>query len=43
LPFLKRYKPIYGEQVATKMCQESLKSKAGMQFFTLDACFPNEA
>ncbi|TMO57247.1 NAD(P)H-binding protein [Pseudoalteromonas phenolica] len=42
LPLLKRYKPIYGEQVATKMCQESLKLKTGIQRFTLDACFPDE-
>jgi len=42
LPLLKRYKPIYGEQVATKMCQESLKLKTGVQRFTLDACFPDE-
>lgn len=43
LPFLQRYKPIYGEQVATKMCQESLKLKTGVQRFTLDDCFPDEA
>ena len=42
LPLLKRYKPIYGEQVATKMCQESLKLKTGVQRFTLDACFPDK-
>ncbi len=42
LPLLKRYKPIFGEQVAIKMCQESLKLKTGVQRFTLDACFPDE-
>lgn len=41
LPFLRRYRPIYGHQVAAKMCQESMKFKIGIQRFSLDACFPD--
>ena len=40
LPILKRFKPIYGAQVATKMCQVSAQQTVGIMRFTLDECFP---
>lgn len=40
LPVLKRYKPIYGYQVADKMCQVSSQQKIGIARYTLDECFP---
>ncbi|TMN88081.1 short chain dehydrogenase [Pseudoalteromonas phenolica] len=43
LPILKRYRPIYGYQVANKMCQESAKVNTGVQVFTLEQCFPEQA
>ncbi|RZQ51951.1 short chain dehydrogenase [Pseudoalteromonas phenolica] len=43
LPILKRYRPIYGYQVANKMCQESAKVNTGIQVFTLEQCFPEQA
>lgn len=43
LPTLKRYRPIYGYQVANKMCQESAKVNTGVQVFTLEQCFPEQA
>lgn len=42
LPLLKRFKPIYGHQVATKMCQVSALNETGIQRFTLNGCFPSE-
>lgn len=41
LPVLKCFKPIYGYQVAAKICQESTKHGLGIQRFTLDECFPD--
>ncbi|WP_042151676.1 MULTISPECIES: NAD-dependent epimerase/dehydratase family protein [unclassified Pseudoalteromonas] len=40
LPILKRFKPIYGAQVATKMCQVSAQQTVGIMRYTLDECFP---
>jgi len=40
LPVLKRYKPIYGYQVADKMCQVSSQQKIGIARYTLGECFP---
>jgi uncharacterized protein YbjT (DUF2867 family) len=40
IPILQRYKPIYGTQVATKMCQVSAQQKVGITRYTLDECFP---
>ena len=40
LPILQRYKPIYGTQVATKMCQVSAQQTVGIMRYTLDECFP---
>jgi len=40
LPILKRYRPIYGAQVATKMCEVSAQQKVGISRYTLDKCFP---
>lgn len=40
LPVLKRYKPIYGSQVAAKMCQVSSEQEVGIVRYTLDECFP---
>lgn len=42
LPFLTRYKPIYGSQIAKKMRQECVKRFTGIHVFTLDECFPSE-
>lgn len=39
LPRLKRYRPISGEQVATKMVQVSEKSSNALEFFCLDEIF----
>jgi len=36
LPWFKRYKPIRGEQVATKMCQVSQQSGHGIKYFCLN-------
>jgi uncharacterized protein YbjT (DUF2867 family) len=40
LPILKRYRPIYGAQVATKMCEVSAQQKVGLTLYTLEECFP---
>jgi len=40
LPILKRYRPIYGAQVAAKMCEVSAQQKVGISRYTLDKCFP---
>ncbi len=40
LPVLIRYRPIYGYQVAEKMCQISAQQKLGIERYSLDACFP---
>ncbi|SFD67945.1 NAD-dependent epimerase/dehydratase family protein [Pseudoalteromonas denitrificans] len=40
LPALKRYKPIYGYQVAAKMCQVSAQQKVGITRYKLEECFP---
>lgn len=40
LPFLKRYNPIYGHQVAAKICQVSAQQQVGIIHYTLDQCFP---
>ena len=42
LPILKRYKPIYGYQVAAKMCQVSAQQQVGIIHYTLDQCFPEQ-
>lgn len=40
LPILQRFQPIYGAQVATKMCQVSAQQTVGIMRYTLDECFP---
>jgi len=40
LPILQRYKPIYGAQVAAKMCQVSVQKPVGITRYTLEECFP---
>jgi len=40
LPGLQRYRPIKGEQVATKMLETALTTEQGLQTFTLDKVFP---
>ena len=41
LPGLKRYRPIYGAEVAEKMVAESAQPKSAMQTFKLDEVFPD--
>lgn len=41
LPGLRRYRPIKGEQVATKMLETALSPGQGLQVCTLDKVFPN--
>ncbi|WP_212747441.1 MULTISPECIES: hypothetical protein [unclassified Pseudoalteromonas] len=39
LPFLNRYKPITGKQVAQKICAVSLAQQQPLQYYVLDALF----
>jgi hypothetical protein len=39
LPFLKRYRPITGEQVAQKMLLVSLKQQTKLVYYVLDELF----
>ena len=39
LPFLKRYKPITGKQVALKMCAVSLAQQQSLQYYVLESLF----
>ncbi|SDK11018.1 NAD-dependent epimerase/dehydratase family protein [Microbulbifer yueqingensis] len=41
LPGLRRYRPIRGEQVATKMLEVALSPGAAVETFTLDQVFPS--
>jgi len=39
LPFLKRYKPITGKQVAQKMHTVSIEQQAALSYYVLDELF----